>query len=203
MIFVTIWIQWSWKWTQGRILVDNHWFELYESGQALREIAKKDTPLWRDIKATIDAWDHVTPEKIEAILKDIIDSSKSENVIFDWFVRNIWNKGTFDKIIWDYKVLNFNLPKEVSIERLTTRMYDPETWETFMAGTKVNPKNWNELVKRQDDNIDAIMKRIDLFYDKTIPALEALREEGRVIEIDALWTPEEVTKEILNKLNLD
>lgn len=202
MNFVTIWIQGSGKWTQGRILVEEYGFELYESGWALREIAKKDTDLWRDIKATIEAGKHVSPEKIEDILMDIIENSKAEFKIFDGFLRNEWNKATCDKALGDYKVLFFDLPKEVAVERLTTRMYDPETQETFMAWTTHNPKTGAELVQRKDDNIDSIMERIDLFYNVTMPVVEELRKDGRVIEINALGTLEEVTKEIATKLNL-
>lgn len=203
MNYVAIWIQGSGKWTQGRILVENHGFELYESGWALRIVAEKDTELGRFVKAQMEAWEQLSPAILEDVLKDTVENVKSENVIFDWFIRNLWNKESFDRIVWNYMAIFFDLPKELAIERLTVRMYDPKTWETFMPWTTHNPVSGNKLEKRKDDNIDAIMKRIDQFFEFTIPAINELEKEGKLIKINANQAPEEVTKEILSKLNLN
>jgi adenylate kinase family enzyme len=69
-----------------------------------------------------------------------------------------------------------------------------------MAGTTHNPKTGTELIKRADDNEEAIMTRINAFYDITLPILELQKKEGRVIEIDADNTPEKVYEEIRSKL---
>lgn len=200
MKIVFIWIQWSWKWTQARILEENYGFKLYETWTALREIAKKETELWKLVKSTIEAWNQVSPEIVEDILDDVIKSNPWVNLILDGFVRNEGNKSSVDKIVWDYKVVFFNLDEETAKQRLLWRMYDKETWETFPAWTIKNPKNWNELVKRSDDEEEAINIRIKLFYEKTMPIVELYREEWKLIEIDAKWTIEEVSEKIKKEL---
>lgn len=55
MKIVFIWIQWSGKWTQARILERDFWFKVFETWTFLREIAKKDTDLWRQVKQIIDS----------------------------------------------------------------------------------------------------------------------------------------------------
>lgn len=202
MIYASIGIQGSGKGTQGRILEENYGFSLHETGWALREIAKEDSELGREVKSLIEAWVLVPTKIIGEILKDVVAKNTAEHIIFDGFIRKIDQKELFDSVFDDYKVLYFDMPKEVAIERLTTRMYDPETGETFMAGTKTNPKTGAELEQRKDDNIESIEKRIDLFYTETMPAVEELRKEGKLIEVNALGTLEEVTNEIATKLNL-
>lgn len=200
MKIVLIWIQWSWKWTQARILEKNFWFKLYETWTALREIASKDTPLWQLVKTTIESWKQVEPKIIEDILQEVINDNIWQNLILDWFVRNEWNKLSVDKIVWDYKVIFFNLDENEAKKRLLWRMYDKETWETFPSWTTINPKNWNILTKRADDEEEAINTRIKLFFDVTMPIVEKYREEWKLIEINAKWTIEDISLVIKEKL---
>lgn len=202
MILVFIWIQGSWKGTQARILEEKYSFKLYETGWALREIAKKDTDLWRLVKSMIESWKHVSPEIVEDILKDIIASNEWKNLILDWFVRNEWNKISVDKIVWDYKVVFFNLEENEAIDRLLWRMYNPKTQETFAKWTLIDPKTWDQLVKRADDEENAIKERIKLFYDKTMPIVEEYRKELKLIEVNANQSVEKVTEELKQKLGL-
>ena len=148
-----IWVQGSWKWTQARLLEEKYDFKLFESGTALRNIAAEDSELGKTVKETIDAWNHVSPEIVEDIMTDILENKSDwKNTIFDGFVRNVWNKNSADKVLWDYQVVLFELSEEKARERLLGRMYNPKTGETFKAGTLIDPTTWEELVKRADDN---------------------------------------------------
>lgn len=200
MKLVFIWIQWSWKWTQGRILQDKFWFKIYETWTALREIRAKNSPLWQLVKSTIESWNQVTPEIVEDILKDVISNNTNTPLILDGFVRNKWNKISVDKIVWDYKVIFFNLTEELARKRLLWRMYDKETWETFPSDTIINPKNWNILIKRADDEENAINQRIKLFFEVTMPIVEEYKKEWNLIEIDANWSIDEISIRIQEKL---
>lgn len=200
MKIVFIWIQWSGKWTQGRILEKKYWFKIYETWTALREIASQNTDLWILVKSTINAWKQVSPEIVEDILKEVINQNQNNNLILDWFVRNEWNKTSADNIIWDYKVVFFDLPEKDAKERLLWRMYDKETWETFPFWTIVNPKNWNILIKRADDEEVAINERIKQFYEKTMPIVDLYRKEWKLIEINAKWSIDEIALRLKESL---
>ena len=201
MQLVFIGIQGSWKGTQARILKEKYWFEIFETGWVLRKLAKQDTDLWKLIKSTIEAWKQVTPEIIEMILDDFISNSKNENIIFDGLVRNEWNKLTADKKLdKDYKVVYFDLPESEAMKRLLWRMYNPKTWETFPAGTEIDPKTGDKLVRRSDDEENAIRQRIKEFYEKTMPVVEKYEEEWKLIKINANQPIEEVTKEIEGRI---
>ena len=203
MQLVFIWIQGSGKGTQARILKEKYGFEIFETGWVLRKLAKQDSELWRLIKETIEAGKQVTPEIIEMILEDFISNSESENIIFDGLVRNEWNKQTADKKLnKDYKVVYFDLPEKEAMKRLLGRMYNPKTGETFPAGTEIDPKTGDKLIKRSDDEENAIRQRIKEFYEKTMPVVQQYEKEGRLIKINANQPIEEVTKEIIIKLGL-
>lgn len=202
MKIIFIWIQWSGKWTQWRILVEKHGFKIYETGTALREIASQNTSLWQLVKSTIDAGKQVSPEIVEDILQEVITQNKWQKLILDGFVRNEGNKLSADKIVWDYRVVFFDLPEIDAKTRLLWRMYDKDSGETFPAGTLINPKSGNTLIKRADDEEQAINERIKLFYEKTMPIVDLYREQGNLIEIDAKGTIEEIALRLEKSLGL-
>ena len=199
MHIVFIWIQGSGKWTQARILKEKKWFDIFETGQALRNITKQDTDLWKLVKETIEAWKQVTPSIIEDILQDYIHTAQSDDIIFDGLVRNIWNKETADKILdSDYKVIFFDLDEKEAMRRLLWRMYNPKTWETFPSWTEIDTKTWDKLIKRSDDEENSIKQRIKEFYEKTLPVVEIYEKEWKLIKINANQSVDKVTNEILS-----
>ena len=201
--YVFIWIQGSGKWTQARLLEENYDFKLFESGTALRTIAEENSELGKLVKKTIENWDQINPSVVEDIMTDIIENkSHWKNSIFDGFVRNSWNKESADSVLWNYKVVLFELSEEKSKARLLWRMYNPKTSETFPAGTKFDPQTWDKLEKRADDNEKAILKRIDLYIEKTLPVIEEYRKNWNLIEINADNCVESVFNELVEKLGL-
>lgn len=203
MKLVFIWIQGSWKWTQARLLEEKYDFKLFESWSALRDIANENSELWKTVKETIEAWNHVSPEIVEDIMVDILNNKSDwKNTIFDWFVRNVWNKQSADKVLWEYKVVLFELSEEKARERLLWRMYNPKTSQTFKSWTLIDPETWDKLEKRADDNEEAIVKRIELYVDKALPLVSEYRKMWNLIEVNADQSVENVFSELVEKLNL-
>ena len=203
MKLVFIWIQGSGKGTQARLLEEKFDYKLFETWTALRSIAQENSELWRSVKETIDAWNHVSPEIVEDIMIDILENKSNwKDTIFDGFVRNVWNKKSADRILWDYTVVLFELSEEKARDRLLWRMYNSKTWETFKSSVLVDPETWDKLEKRADDNEQAIVKRIELYTEKALPLVNEYRKNWNLIEINADQTVDEVFEEVILKLNL-
>lgn len=66
-------------------------------------------------------------------MEEVLQSQTSENIIFDGFIRNDWNKDVFDRILPNYQVVFFDLSIEKAKTRLLGRMFDSKTGETFLA----------------------------------------------------------------------
>ena len=55
---------------------------------------------------------------------------------------------------------------------------------------------------REDNTLQAIRKRIQLFHDITEPVLEYYRKQNRLLEVDGEKTIEDVTAHILTGLGV-
>lgn len=195
-------IQGCGKWTQARILVENHGFTLVEMGQEFRNLVSSGTQLWNTIKAILDAGEQVNAQLGIEIMETVIKKQTAEKIIFDGFIRNDWNKEIFDRILPDYTAIFFKLSEEKAKQRLLWRMFNQTTGETFPYGTTHDPKTNEELIQRKDDNEESILKRIDEYVTKTLPIIEIQKNEGKVIEIDADQAIDKVASDLAEKLGL-
>lgn len=195
-------IQGCGKWTQARILVENHGFTLIEMGQEFRNLVSGGTELWNTIKAILDAGEQVNAELGKQVMEAVIEKQTAEKIIFDGFIRNDWNKEIFDRVLPDYKAVFFELSEEKAKQRLLWRMFNQTTGETFPYGTTHDPKSGEELIQRKDDNEESILKRIEEYTTKTLPILKLQKEEGKVVEVNADQAIETVAAELKEKLGL-
>ncbi|QFR39261.1 nucleoside monophosphate kinase [Candidatus Gracilibacteria bacterium 28_42_T64] len=195
-------IQGCGKGTQARFLVENHGFTLVEMGGEFRKIIASGSNLGLQLKEILDSGAQVNAEMGIAVMEEAIARQTNEKIIFDAFVRNDWNKVIFDRELPEYQVIFFNLSEEKAKQRLLGRMFNSTTGETFPYGTKIDPKTGEKLIHRSDDNEESILKRIEEYTTKTLPILELQKKEGRVLEINADQSVEEVAKEIEEKLGL-
>lgn len=203
MKIVFTWIQWCGKWTQARLLVEKYGFTLLEMWNEFRKLVASWTELWNKVKQIIDSGAQVDSDLWKEIMENVVKNQSSDRIIYDWFIRNEWNKEIFDRILPDYKVLFFDLSVEKAKARLLGRMFDKTSGETFMAGVTHNPKTWEQLIKRDDDKDEkAILKRISEYEEKTLPIVEIQKSEWKVIEISANDTIENIHSVIVEKLGL-
>lgn len=199
-------IQGCGKGTQARLLVENYGFKLLEMWGEFRRVIASGSELGKKIQEQYDRGDQISPDLGVAVMEDavknVIENHKEENVIFDAFIRNDWNKEIFDRLLPDYEVLLFQLSEEKAKQRLLGRMFNPKTGETFMSGTTVDPKTWEELIQRADDNEEGILKRIDLYNEVTLPIVRQQRKEGKVLEVNADQSVEKVFEDLVEKLKI-
>jgi adenylate kinase family enzyme len=81
----------------------------------------------------------------------------------------------------DFVVIHLQLPKDKAIERMVKRA---------------------EIEGRDDDTIEAMHMRIDTFVEETLPVISYLESMGKVINVNADGSIEDVQKELKQKLGL-
>lgn len=132
-----------------------------------------------------------------------------------WFFVSPVRKETqidlFDKLVQKFDrtldlFVHFKLTESAAIERMSLRTYCEKCGTTYHSLYKKEKKegfcdnDGTPLVKREDDNPDAIAKRLEWYNDDLKPILDTYRSRGILLEIDATPSIEVIHENLLKEL---
>jgi adenylate kinase len=179
--------QGSGKGTQAKILADTLGFFHWDNGAICREAAKNDNEIGHKVKELMEQGLYLPDDLLLQVAQQKLESiPPSQGVVFDGiprrlsqaeFIMNFLRKQGREH----FATIFLDLPKEESIARIMLRA---------------------EQQKRADDNREAIERRLQQYYDETMPILDFMKQHGEFIEIDGRPTVDEVSKDIQTKLGV-
>jgi adenylate kinase len=174
---VLLGIQGSGKGTQARRLAEDFGYRIVEMGGELRNIIASGSELGKVVASYIDKGNHAPLEVVVQVMRQVIDAQPPEKpLLFDSAVRNLDQMAPFDEIMRQagrsFRCIHLTLPREVATERILRRAQNEG--------------------RTDDADLGAINRRIELFYEKTLPVIEEFKRRGIVMEIDGMGTVDEV-----------
>lgn len=180
------------------------------TGELFREIMKQGTEIGLKAKSFIDQGKLVPDEITVEILKQRIKQKDAKNgFILDGFPRTIPQADALEKIVKIDAVINIFVPDDILIARLTSRRQCRKCSEIYNI-LNIRPKKegicdkcGGELYQRDDDKIEVIKKRLDVYKNQTKPLIDYYRKKELIIDIqnnNINTPPEPIVKEILDKL---
>lgn len=170
-------IQGSGKGTQAKLLAEEFGYYIFEAGGELRKIKASGTELGETVKTYIDNGELVPFEIIMQVVKEAIAAQpQDQKILFDGIPRDEDQMKAFDSILnesgRDFTCIHILLEKQEAIERIKGRA---------------------EIEGRADDaDMEKVLRRIDLFLEKTMPVIKKYEDEGKVIEIEGKGSVEEI-----------
>lgn len=177
MKLVLIGIQGAGKSTQGNLLSKQLKIPYLSTGHILREMAKEKTKLGRYIKETINAGVLVPDQKMIEIVDNYLSRKEyQKGYILDGFPRTLYQAEHFKNNV--DKAIYLKVSDKEALWRIAYR---------------------NDVL-REDENLIAIRKRIELFHKFTAPVIDYYRKKEKLIEIDGTKTIKEVNRDILKSL---
>lgn len=202
------------KGTMSEILMDKYGYKHVSTGDILRDMAKVDSPLGKEISALLEKGELVPDDVIyEAVKKRLSMSDLDNGYILDGFPRNLSQAEEYDKILKEINrdlgvVIYLDTPKEILESRITGRRICSSCGATYNVLTGVNtPKVENtcdkcgsSLYQRSDDNIDSFKTRYATYLEKTMPLLEYYKNKNVLYSIDSI-EPMETIKQIEEIIN--
>lgn len=204
MDLVLFGIQGSGKGTQGRYLASRYDLHIFETGAQLRSLANGESELGQKVKSIIEAGNLVPNEVVMEIIEDFMTKiPEGANVLFDGIPRSSEQAETFNalmkKLGREFKGINITLTKEEALDRLSNRRICEKCKKAFPGTYDAEQcdKCEGKLVKRADDNEDAIKKRLEAFEQETMPVINAYKEDGNMIDINGAQEISEVSGAIM------
>lgn len=191
------------KGTQGEILAERLGIPKLATGDVLREAIRQGTKRGLEAKAYMDRGDLVPDAVILGIMKEAITKpDATRGVILDGVVRTVPQAEGLEQVLEDIGrtvdvVLMFDIPDEELVRRLSGRTVCADCQTPFKgkeAGTLCS-KCGGKLMKRQDDEPEAVRNRLQVYQRQTAPVLEWYMKSGaKVAKIDATGEVDQVTK---------
>jgi adenylate kinase len=162
------------------------------TGSIFRAAIAAQSQLGLKVKAIIDAGKLVDDETTIALVKDRLAMDDVQNgYILDGFPRTIPQAEALATFSTVDKVVNFDIPDENVIERLSGRRVCRKCGFNFHVVFNKSSKGdicdrcGGEIYIREDDKPEAIQKRLQVYRDQTQPLIDYYRRKGLLLDIDA------------------
>jgi adenylate kinase len=180
------------KGTVAKLLTEFDGSVQISTGDILRSAVKEGTELGKKAKAYMDRGDLVPDSLIMQIMEARLQESDcKKGFILDGFPRTIPQAEELKKLLAKLKikldfVANLDVPRDVILDRLTTRRTcaNPSCQEIY--NIKSNPpaeggkckKCGTQVVQRADETEEAISNRLGTYNQKTAPLIGFYEKEG-------------------------
>jgi adenylate kinase len=206
MIIVLMGIQGCGKGTQAKLIAQHYsWLHLNIGGLFRNQINQK-TEIGNEIKQYIDKG-HLVPDEI---VIDTIEKTlglKKKGFVFDGFPRTI-NQAEY--LVQRHEVdlvIYLDLEDEIAKQRMDSRRICSHCNRDYNILSKPPTEEGHcdschrDLVRREDDSLEAIEQRIKLFHDQTRPLFDFFEERHSLKIINANQSIEEVNKQIIEAID--
>ncbi len=197
------------KGTQAPLLAAALGVPTLATGDELRAAIKQGTPLGREAKAYMDRGDLVPDTVILGIIKQALSEPRTANgVLLDGVVRTVPQAEGLSKAAAELgkqvdAVLAFDIDDEEIVQRLAGRTVC-ESCQTPYTGRDAGSACdtcGGKLVRRKDDEPEAIRNRLAVYDTQTRPVLDWYKRHGtKVAVIDAVGSVQDVTARALGVL---
>jgi adenylate kinase len=199
------------KGTQAPLLAAALGVPTLATGDALRAAIRNELPLGLEAKAFMDRGDLVPDEVILGIIKnELADAKHAGGVLLDGVVRTVPQAEGLAAVTEELgtkvdAVLCFDIEDDEIVRRLASRTICDKCQhprgDAEPGDPCVQPGCDGRLVRRKDDEPEAIRNRLDVYRRQTAPVVKWYRTHGtKVATIDAVGSVEDVTARALAAL---
>jgi adenylate kinase len=189
------------KGTQGELLARRLGIPRIATGDVLRAAVREGTPMGLAAKAVMDRGDLVPDDVILGIIKDVLSApSAAHGAILDGVVRTDPQAAGLQRVLKQLgrsldAVLIFEVPDEELVQRLSGRTVCGSCQTPYTGrepGSKCE-KCGGTLVRRKDDEPDAVRNRLAVYQRQTAPVIDWYRRDGaRLLPIEAVGSTDDV-----------
>jgi adenylate kinase len=201
------------KGTQAKILAEQTGLAHVSSGDLFRDNIKNQTELGQLAQSFMNKGELVPDDVTIAMIRERLARPDCQSgAILDGFPRTPAQADALKQMLAGFNgdvdyVPFINADAEVLVSRLsgrwTCRAHGHVFHETFnpprQAG--VCDLDGSELYQRDDDKVETVTRRIQVYSEQTAPLIQYYREAGKLIEIDGAQPIEKVTAALMKAVS--
>ena len=185
------------KGTIAKALMQHDGSVQISTGDILRAAVAAGTVLGQQAEAAMKAGNLVTDELIMGIMEERLQQEDCQKgYLLDGFPRTIPQAEALRALLAKLGeklncALELDIPREVIIDRLTTRRTCTNCGEIYNVKSKpptvegVCDVCGSEIVQRDDETEEAIENRLQVYNEQTAPLVGFYRDEGLLVSVPA------------------
>jgi adenylate kinase len=165
------------KGTQCEDLVDHYGAVHVSTGDMLRDAVAEGTEFGRKAKEYMDAGNLLPDDIIVGVVEERLsrDDVTEGGFILDGFPRTLAQAEALWDVLGERGIdlaVDLDVPLDVVKERMLGR-------------------------GRDDDNAEAIARRLEIYEEQTVPAINWFDDRGVLVRVDGQGTPDEVAERLI------
>jgi adenylate kinase len=203
------------KGTQASAIVSKYKIPHISTGDIFRANIKEGTELGKEAKSYMDKGLLVPDEVVVSIVKDRLTKDDcKEGFLLDGFPRTLEQADALDKELSKLgikldKVVNIDADKEILVKRAIGRRICKSCGATYHI--EFNPPkvdnicdlDGGELYQRDDDIVETVSTRIEVYTNQTKPLIKYYEEKGIILNVDGTRPIDETFDTIVKALSND
>lgn len=196
------------KGTQARLLQERKFIPQISTGDMFREMKNADTPLAKEVQATMAAGKLISDELTLQIVKERTSREDCQGTyLLDGYPRTAVQAEQLEDLAKEQgkeiQAIEVDLPRDELMKRLTGRRSCPVCGEIYNIYSKP-PKvdgfcdfhEGTQLTHRADDNEGSVATRLSTYDQATAPLLAYYEKSGRLQRVNGNRELEEIYAEL-------
>ena len=198
------------KGTQAAKIVEKFGVAHISTGDMFRAAMANKTEMGVLAKSFIDKGELVPDEVTNGIVKERLaqDDIAGKGFLLDGYPRTIEQAHALDETLNNLGlkldgVINIEVNPESLIERLSGRIINRKTGETFhkVFNPPVGDYNEDDFYQREDDKPETVKRRLDVNIAQGAPIIEHYRKAGIVFDIQGNQDIDDVFADIVKAIS--
>ena len=195
------------KGTQASRLAEHFGVIDVATGDVFRAAARDGTPYGVEAQRYMEKGELVPDDIVVGVVEEMLghDDNIARGFILDGFPRTVRQAEELERVLADHPldlVIDLDVPTEIVLHRIAGRRVCSNCGTVYHVD---NPpkKNWTcdvcggEVIQRDDDTEDAVMRRLELYEIQTLPLIHYYRRKGKLAHVDGHGESDDVFNALL------
>jgi adenylate kinase len=201
------------KGTQAAKLIERYGLAHISTGDILRKAVADQTPLGLEAKSYMDKGELVPDEVVIGLVRERLQQPDTDaGFILDGFPRTVVQAEALDGVLADLgkkldAVITVDVDKDALITRLTARRTCTACGKIFNVVTQPESASGvclecgGELMQRDDDTVETVTNRLDVYERSTLPLIGYYRDAGLLRRVDGNLPVDDVFAQVKDIVN--
>ncbi len=177
------------------------------TGDMFRNAVRSGTDAGRKAKAYMDSGELIPDEVVIGVVAErlVHDDTSRRGFILDGFPRTVAQAIELDRFLAPLEidlVIDLDADTEAVLKRLASRRVCSDCGAIYSTDRPPRVEGTcdicgGDVIQREDDTESAIRRRLELYGRETAPLIAWYAEQGRLVQVDGMGSPDEVTARLI------